>query len=345
MTVRRRNQLLLGAFIILILGGVIGWFSFGQQRSVVAATPTRGAAVEAVYATGAVEPVFWAKVSTTVVGRIVAIPLKEGAAVKAGDVLIKLDNREALARLAEAAARRKFLAEELARYTKLATDNVASRRVYQQALSRHAEALATENVARQRLQDLTIRAPLDGDILRLDVNVGEVIRAGDVLAWVGKCCPMRIEAEVDEEDIPRVKKGQNVLVKADAFPGKSYAAKVSSITPKGDPISKNYRVRITLPKGSPLRIGMTTEVNIIARETKNALLIPIGALRKNSVWIVEKGRAILRKVTTGVVGDRKVEITKGLTGSDLVMQDPPQDLKVGEKVKVTAPEPKIENRS
>lgn len=325
-----RRLVILG--VLVVVAGAAAWWFVGRPRPVAVVSPVRGDAVEAVYATGAVEPVFWAKVSSTSVGRIVEIKVKDGDAVKAGDVLIRLDDREAKARLAETRASLEFLREELARYAKLAQSNIASRQAYQRIVSQHAAAIAAEAAARQRLTDLILRAPLDGDVLRQDGNVGEVVKAGDVLVWVGKCCPMRIEAEVDEEDIPAVKKGQVVLVRADAFPGKSFRAVVSSITPKGDPVSKNYRVRITLPPDTPLRIGMTTEVNIIVREAKGALLVPFSAVRAGHVWVVVDGRARRTPVKTGIVGDRNIQVTGGLKGSEAIVADPPAGLKSGMRV-------------
>jgi RND family efflux transporter MFP subunit len=332
MTARRRNRLLIAIVLVVLAAGAAAWFLFGRAPVVQVARPTRGPAIEAVYATGAVEPVYWAKVSSTVVGRITEIRHKEGDHVKLGDVLFRLDDREARARLAEAEARRKFLAQEQERYAKLAVNNIASRRQYQEIVSKHAEAIAAVAAARQKLLDYTIRAPLSGEILRLDGNVGEVIRAGDALAWVGVREPMRIEAEVDEEDIPQVKKGQTVLVRADAFPGKAFEAKVTSITAKGDPVSKIYRVRITLPKGTPLHIGMTTEVNIVVRKHDNALLLPFTAVSGGKVWVVRDGRAYRRAVETGIVGARRIEIRKGVAADDRVIVNPPAGLEDGDRV-------------
>ncbi len=341
MTARRRNRLLIILVLVVAAGGVLAWFLFSRIPVVQTAAPTRGPAIEAVYATGAVEPVYWAKVSSTVVGRITEISHKEGDSVKLGDVLFKLDDREARARLAEATARHRFLAQELARYAQLALDNIASRRQYQEIVSKHAEAVAAEAAARQRLLDYTIHAPLSGEILRLDGNVGEVIRAGDALAWVGVREPMRIEAEVDEEDIPMVKKGQTVLVRADAFPGKAFEATVTSITAKGDPVSKIYRVRITLPKGTPLHIGMTTEVNIVIRRHDDALLLPFTAVSDGKVWLVRDRRARRRAVETGIVGANRVEILKGVTADDRVIVNPPAGLEDGDRVIVRNGKPAV----
>jgi RND family efflux transporter MFP subunit len=317
--------------LAVLAGGYYFFVASGPKVEVV--QPTRGPAVEAVYATGAVEPVFWAKVSSTTVGRIVKIAFKEGQQVKAGDILLQLDDREARARLAEAKANREFLEKELKRVAQLLERKIASEQQYQRILAQHAAAVAAEAGAKQRLQDLTLRAPLGGEVLRQDGNIGEVVKAGDVLFWIGKRYPMWIEAEVDEEDIPRVRKEQTVLVRADAFPGKSFTAVVSAITPKGDPVAKNYRVRVTLPRETPLRIGMTTEINIIVKKDDNALLVPYSALRKDHVFVVRDGRARRRSVTVGIVGDSKVQIVKGLSETDRVIADPPTGLKDGARVR------------
>ncbi|TIU96484.1 MAG: HlyD family efflux transporter periplasmic adaptor subunit, partial [Mesorhizobium sp.] len=92
---------------------------------------------------------------------------------------------------------------------------------------------------------------------------------------------------VNEEDIPRVEIGQRALLKSDAFLRQNLEAVVDSITPKGDPVTKTYRVRFRLPDDTPLRIGMSTDVNIVIRVSKNALLIPSVAVDGNKVFMVE----------------------------------------------------------
>lgn len=337
---RRWRRLFIAAAVLAAAAGG-AWLLLGGVTGVTAARPERGPAVEAVYATGAVEPTFWAKVSSTVMGRIAEIPVREGDKVKAGDVLMRLDDREAKHKLAEAEAKERFLTQEVARMAMLAQRDFASQQQFQRTVSDHAQAVATVAQARQRLADLTLTAPLDGEVLRLDGNVGEVPRSGDVVVWVGQREPMRIEAEVDEEDIPKVQRGQKVLVKADAWPNKVFMARVTSLTPKGDPVSKNYRVRLTLDPEQPLQIGMTAEVNIVVRETKDALLVPFSALRGESVFVVEGARVRRRPVKVGIVGTTKAEVLEGIKENDLVVSDPPPGLKDGDFVKArAAPAPK-----
>jgi RND family efflux transporter MFP subunit len=329
---RRRRLLTLGA-LVLVAAIVWGVATLTARRPVTVVAVSRGPAVEAVYATGVVEPVHWAKVAPTIVGRIAAVAKRDGAKVKKGDVLMRLDDREAKAQLAQQNARLKFTREELERYQALVKRRIASQQAYERARSDHIQALAAVAAARQRLSDYTLTAPLDGIVLRHDGEVGETVSAGQVLYWVGREYPLRIVAEVDEEDIPLVKLGQKTLLTADAFGTRVFAGKVAEITPKGDPINKNYRVRVAIPDTTPLRIGMTTEVNIVVRERRRALLVPFSALRNGAVFTVEGGRARRKTVNAGIIGDKRVEIRGGLLEGEIVIVDPPEGLADGERVR------------
>jgi RND family efflux transporter MFP subunit len=299
------------------------WFRIPVVETV---SPTRGPAVQAVYATGVVEPVYWAKVTPLSRDRIAELCACEGMPVKTGDQLARLDDREEQAELAELNARENFLAAEVKRYRKLVERRVVSSQAYERAVSEHGQVRAAIAAAKERLRQLVLRAPLDGIVLRKDGEVGEVAEPGDVLFWVGRAKPLWIVAEVDEEDIPHVRTQQAVLVKADAFPDQNLSGTVAQITPKGDPINKNYRVRISLPEDTPLHIGMTTEINIIARRVEDAILVPLEAVSNSTVWMVRDGRALRRAVKTGLKGNGRIEIVQGLSPSDVVILSPPADL-------------------
>jgi len=154
---------------------------------------------------------------------------------------------------------------------------------------------------------------------------------------VGESSRLWVVAEVDEEDIPRIHPKQRVLIKADAFAGQVLEGQVAEITPKGDPVNKTYRVRVDLPADTPLKIGMTTEVNIIVREESNALLSPVSAVVDGHLWTVQDGHAYRHSVKTGVVGDQMVQILSGAAESDTVILYPPATLKDGQRVRVSGP--------
>lgn len=337
----RRRRLWLIALGLLVLGAG-GWAAITLTAgvSVSVAPVKRGTAVKAVYATGVVEPVYWSKVAPTIVGRIAQVLARDGDKVGRGQVLLRLDDRKAQAELARLMARLKFTREELDRYTELSRRRIASRQAYERARSDHIQALSAVAGARQQLTDYVLTAPLGGTVLRQDGEVGETVTAGQILFWVGKKTPLRIVAEVDEEDIPVVRAGQRALLTADAFGSRVFEGAVKEITPKGDPVNKNYRVRITVPDNTPLRIGMTTEVNIIVRKIEGALLVPFSALRKGFVFVVDNGRARRRAVVPGIVGERAAQIKRGVALGELVILAPPPGLKDGARVRIKAQEKK-----
>jgi RND family efflux transporter MFP subunit len=320
---------------ILIIVAVIVVLTLRSLTPVQTSPIVRGPAVEAVYATGIVEPVLWAKVGPKSTGRIAEIMSHEGDTVKRGTVLARLDDREARANTKQLAAREEFLRDEEKRYQELFAKQLISRQVYEKAVSDHEQALESLNAARQALSDLTLVSPLAGKVLRQDGQAGEVVTNTSVLFWVGESDRLWVVADVDEEDIPRIRLKQRVLIKADAFAGRTLEGTVVEITPKGDPVNKTYRVRIGLTAGTPLKIGMTTEVNIIVSEAQDTLLAPASAVVDGHVWRVQNGRAIRRDIKTGILGDQKIQILSGVEAGDKVILYPPATLKDGQRVRVT----------
>jgi membrane fusion protein, multidrug efflux system len=82
-----------------------------------------------------------------------------------------------------------------------------------------------------------------------------------------------------------------------AFQGQVFNGAVQSVTPKGDAVARSYRVRISLPKDTRLKIGMTAEANIVLHENKDAPLVPSGAVNGGGLWTVEDGRLSRRPVS------------------------------------------------
>jgi RND family efflux transporter MFP subunit len=332
---RIRRRFLITTFLLVCVILAFGLFQrFHGAPLVATAKVGRGPAVEAVYASGTVEPVSWAKVQPLDTGRIATVDAFEGEEVKTGQILMRLDDREHRAVVAQLEAEQRFLRSELERVSELARRGVTTTQVEERARSQLDQAIANVNAARQRVEDHVLRAPMDGTVLRRDGEVGEIARPEDVLFWIGRANPLRIEAEVDEEDIPLVAAGQPALIKADAFAGRILDGTVADITPKGDPVNKSYRVRIGLPSDTPLRIGMTVETNIVVRREDSALLVPQAAVSGGHVFVVHDGRVERRAVVMGVVGQGVVEIREGLAEGETVVLDPPAALADGSLVRL-----------
>jgi RND family efflux transporter MFP subunit len=328
------RRLLIVLLLLLLAGGGGAWFLTGMPPAVAVTTPTRGPVVEAVYATGSVEPTHWVKVGPIIPGRIEIDACVEGAAVEAGQMLIQLENSSARAKLNEIEAMVRFRQAEVERYAALVAKDFASRQAYQRAVSDLDQGKAALIAVQRALDDTIITSPIDGMVLREEGEVGEVVKAGDVLCWVGQERPLRITAEIDEEDMPRVAVGQRALISADAFPEQTFAGRLDEITPLGDPVNKSYRARIGLPEDTPLLTGMTTELNIIVREAESAILVPPEALLGGAVWIVHDGVARRHPVDTGVYGDKFVEVRNGLTGTESIILEPSSQLVDGDRVRL-----------
>ncbi len=329
----RRRLLLLP--ILLLLGGAAAAYWRALPPSVSIALATTGPAVEAVYATGSVEPVQWAKVGPAVRARVIEVLVEEGEHVRRGQPMARLDDREARARVEEAEARARLAAEELGRVRPLLGSGAVSRAEFDRREGEARAAQAVADAMARRLDDFVVRAPADGMVLRRDAEAGEVVDTPAALFWVGETRPLRVTAEVDEEDIARVAVGQRALLRADAFPGQALAAEVAQITPKGDTTRKSYRVRLSLPDDTPLRVGMTIEANIVLREDPHAVLVPPRAVREGGqVFVVEKERLRLRRVGLGVQGPRATEIRHGLAAGEAVVLDPPEGLYDGQRVRL-----------
>ncbi len=259
---RHRPRVLLRPLLVLALIAAAAGaaLQFSLPRSVTVVQPVRGPAVQAVYATGTVEATVTIRVAPQVAGRILELKADEGQTVKAGDILALLDGSDLRATLAELEARAKYAEQQFERIGALLKQGWATQEKFDQA---RAEVDAARHAARRITEQLTfmsLRTPADGQIIRRDGEAGDFIPINQPVFYLAKAgVPLRITADVDEEDIPLVKAGQKALIHSDAFPARVFTGQVVEITPKGDPVARNYRVRIELPAGTALMIGMTAE--------------------------------------------------------------------------------------
>jgi RND family efflux transporter MFP subunit len=333
-----RTVLLLG---VLAVPGALLWWRFARAPEVVAVAATRGTAAEIVYGTGAVEPVRWAKVASLIRQRIVDLCYCEGKPIAKGDILARLDDKEARAQLNELKAREDFAKREFTRVTELIGRGVASTQAFERISSDLRQVQGLISVQMEKLDAYTITAPIEGVVLRRDGEIGEIVEQGQILFRVGPPKPLHVIAEVNEEDIPRVAVDQIVLLRTDAFPDRRLEGKVYEITPMGDAIAKTYRIRISLPDDTPLHIGMSVEANVVTREKANALLVPADAVQGSRVFVLEGNRIRARKVKVGIRGSRNVEIVSGLSEGERLAAPALEGLRDGWHVRWVERRPEI----
>lgn len=315
------------------LAAGVYYFYFGRAKQVSVASARVAPVSEIVYATGTVEPVQWAKVVPLQRKRIVELCRCEGQEVTKGQVLGRQDDSEERAVLKQLEIRHQQLERDLDRAEKDRKNDKITKAELEQKETAVKESNSRIAAQQSRMESLVLRSPMDGMILRRDGEIGEIVGPTDVLFWVGKPSPLQIVAEINEEEITKIAVGQSAFVSNEAFGNKSLRANISQITPKGDPTTKTFRVFLELPEGTPLRIGMSVEVNIVFREKPTAIVIPFDAISSGAVQVVEDGRIRRVPVTIGVRGTQFVEIMGDVAAGMQVVSPARTDLADGARVK------------
>lgn len=311
--------------------------------AVVAHPMTQGDAVLAVYATGIVEPSISIPIAPRVAGNLVELRVDEGAQVKKGQILARLEDVNLQHAVDQLRAQESWTKQVYDRTQAVLAKGVATVAERDKALAdwQAAKAARQKSEAEQKFMWLT--APADGVVMRRDGEIGQFIAVNQPLMQLAAKAPLRITADVDEEDIAKVKVGQEVIIRADAFPDQLITGKVNEVTPKGDPTTRSYRVRIGFPTDAPLRSGMTTDTNIVIARHANAALLPATAVMRDKdqqhVWVVRDDRLRKTPVKLGISGDKQVEVLGGLQSADVVVDVAMPDFVEGKRVKVGTAKP------
>lgn len=328
------------AVLLVLMGG--GAYYFWLIPEVIVTRLEQGQAVTAVYASGNVEPVVMLKLAPKLTGRLAELLVDEGDKVMAGQPLARLDDTELAANLTQLQARFEWAQKEASRAKALLARQSGTVQERDKAENTLRETQAAVAIAEKQRSEYTLVAPVAGIIIRRDGEAGEVITANQQVFTLAAATgtaptPLRITTHVDEEDVPLVQVGQRVLIRADAFPDQSFEGRVESVTPKGDPTERNFRVRIGLPSDTPLHVGMTTEINIIIAVQDDALLLPASAVRDGKVWLVRDGRLVPMAVTSKPTNSGRIAVTAGVGKDDWVVVAPDEKFKAGMRCRAALP--------
>jgi RND family efflux transporter MFP subunit len=315
-------------------GAYLKYPDFFRPPTVTTATAVLAPVSEAIYGTGTVEPERWAKVVPVQRRRLTELCRCEGQSVKAGQVLGRQDDAEERSALNELQINNEQLQRDLDRAEKDRDKSDAQKTEYERRSTQFEESKSRISAQKVRLDALVLRAPLDGMVLRRDGEVGEIVGPTDVLFWVGPPAPMQVVAEINEEEITGIAVGQKAFLRSEAFAAQALKATVSQITPKGDPTRKTFRVYLLLPRDTPLRIGMTVEVNIIYREKAAAIVVPAEAVTGNAIQVVDNGKIQRVPISVGIRGSRNVEIIGNVSKGTPVLSPARADLADGTRINV-----------
>lgn len=202
------------------------------------------------------------------------------------------------------------------------------------------QAEAAERIARKRLSDATLIAPISGFVSKRSIEEGAMASSGTTVFTIVQLDPVEIQVGVPETDVRLVHKGQQVIVTASARPSISFSGKVRLVNVSAETQTRTYMVRITVPNPkASLLVGMIAEAHILGNETRDVLTLPGQALVRDPqgapqvfVYFPNERRVYARRVTTGEVMDRDVQIIDGIKDSDSVVVAGQQLLREGSVV-------------
>ncbi len=181
--------------------------------------------------------------------------------------------------------------------------------------------------AQAQLSDARVASPLDGTVLDINLEVGEIINGSQPIATVADTTSLRIKADVDEIDIGRVTPGQVVTVTLDAYPGIKLPGRIEALAP-GATLKQGstvYQATVAFTPTSEVtpREGMAANVDITARRKDNVLLLPNRAFetvgRRQYVTIKQGDGTNKVEVEIGLSNNTDTEIISGLTAGQTVM--------------------------
>ncbi|HUG41387.1 MAG TPA: efflux RND transporter periplasmic adaptor subunit [Longimicrobiales bacterium] len=274
----------------------------GETNGEEVATVERGDLEIRVEASGAVEPILVVEVKSKASGEITALQVETGDRVERGALLATVDPRDvrntfaqAEADLEVARARLQISESQQARADELRKANVVTQQELEQSVLDAANARAqlikarvNLDLAREKMGDVTIRAPIAGTVIQKTVEAGQIIASasgnvsgGTTLMLMADLSMMQVRTLVDETDIGKVASGQVAQVQVEAHPGRTFTGSVYKIEPQAV-VEQNVTmfpvlVRLDNREGL-LKPNMNAEVAIEVANRSDVLLVPNAAV-------------------------------------------------------------------
>jgi RND family efflux transporter MFP subunit len=310
-----------------------------------------------------------APLSSQVMGAIAAVNVREGDAVRHGQVLVTIDDSQPRAAVEQAQAALSAAEHELAaaesevtlakatfsRLQTLYDKKSLSAQEYDEGRTRlqsgearrdtaraaRAQAEAALEQARTHLGYTRVLAPFDGVVTERRVDPGALASPGMPLLTLETGGQYRLEAAVDERDLSSIHMGEAVLVFLDAAGREPLNGKVAQIVPAADPASRSFTVKIDLPAHKNVRSGIFGRA-AFARGSRQAVFIPQTAVTEHgqiqTVYVLaENSIATLRYVTLGSPGPTQAnsrEVLSGLSAGETVVAAPAGRDLAGKRIEV-----------
>jgi len=305
-------------------------------------------------------------ISFLVSGKVIYVGPREGDFVKKGRMLAAIDPvdyqlpLEMAAAQADAARASFKRAEDEHRRMKMLyeskslapNDYLKYQASYKSAEGQYESARASERRYRKQVSDTRLLSPINGFISKRSIEPGETASSGRPVFEIVKLDSVEISVGVPETDIHLVRAGQKASITLPAFPGKSFEGSVRLVNVSADPGTRTFMTRISVSNAEHiLRIGMIAEVRIRGDKNVKMLMLPIEAVVRDPqgatmvyLYFPDQMRVYAKRVETGALCGKEIEIRKGLTGDDQVVLAGQQRLRDGVPVSIEPAEEKVSGR-
>lgn len=360
-----RWSIIVGLLLTLLVGGLVGFNAFRSKMiaqffannkpppvSVTIAEAKSEVIPNLLTAVGDLAAVHQVNVTSDVNGRITAILFTAGSTVTAGTPLVQLFDGPDQGDLASFKAQATVAQLSLERAKQLASRQFGPQATVDAAQAAYDQANAgiakTQAIISQKL----VRAPFDGELGVRKVEVGQFLTAGTQIVSLTDLSTLYANFTVTEKDSAQLKVGQTVRIAVDAYPGRKFEGKITTIEPQIATDTRNIRVQATI--ANPDRIlkpGMFATTTIVLPDKPPVVTVPETAvdytLYGDSVYLLtekkeDDGKTSLSAVRTFVqVGNRvdgRAEILKGLKPGDRVVAVGQLKLQSGSAVTIS-PDP------
>jgi HlyD family secretion protein len=259
--------------------------------------------VVAAEATGKIEPINIVEIKSRASGQIIDMPVETGTVVRSGDLIVQLDTRDvqnqfdqakadldaAKARLDVAEASRKRSEELLAAKVITTQEFESATLEYANSATQVIRAETNLDLAKQRLEDATVRAPGAGVVIEKLVALGTVILSatnsaggGTTLVKMADLSQVRARVLITETDIGQIAPGLEATVQVDAYPNRPFRGTVEKIEPQAV-VEQNvtmFPILVSLPnEDGALKPGMNGEVSILVDTREDVIAVPLDAVR------------------------------------------------------------------
>jgi membrane fusion protein (multidrug efflux system) len=279
-------------------------------------------------------------------GVALQVMAEEGQAVRAGQVLVRIDGARPALQVAQAFAQVRKLEANYLRARQLAEQKMVSANDLDQLKYDLENARAAYNLAKLELSYTSVVAPISGVIASRSIKPGNFVQINTPIFRIVDTSRLEATLNVPERDLETLKPGLPVALNVDALPGKVFSGTVDRIAPVVDSGSGTFRVVCAFAGGGVLQPGMFGRIRIDYDQRANALVIPRTALLDDeddpAVFVARAGKAARVPVKLGYMDGEWAEVLSGLRAGDQVVTAGKVALREGSAVQVLgAPQAKV----